>query len=437
MADPFSEIRSVRLRARFVPAKSGGTTQTIMTDPDAPLRDNEHLAKEWSFADDILNVSDTASVSIANPDGEVTGKFQIGQRVELEESDPNVANGQWIRVFTGRLTQIRNYTDIVGGSNLLLSMMDLGWHLTACHAKPLVSIRKRTFQQLLDLLIDPSWGFDRTQTIGSNDLNRRLKHGRQLILVGKRVQFGSVLPYVQVEVGQTPYDILALYARREGWLLNVGARGELIFFRPRYDTDPLYSLYFYGSDSDNTRRNNVVGTPTVTESIDGVVSAAQCFSTAVIPPQLENSTDPNQGYRSTVIAAMPNPLPFFRRKSFSDNEAITDQLRQNRATWEQQMGLFNSYTVEAEFPAHSQEGAFFVSDSMISCDAPPLGLSGVYYVQSVRRSLTLREGLRTRLVIRKPGLLNPELTALPSSYIGAGARKAAKNNPQSTKGSSK
>jgi hypothetical protein len=42
-------------------------------------------------------------------------------------------------------------------------------------------------------------------------------------------------------------------------------------------------------------------------------------------------------------------------------------------------------------------------------------------VQRVRRSVTLREGTRTKLLIRKPGLLNPELDAL---RLGGGAKRA-------------
>jgi hypothetical protein len=84
------------------------------------------------------------------------------------------------------------------------------------------------------------------------------------------------------------------------------------------------------------------------------------------------------------------------------------------------MGLFQSWEYTVEFNSHSQGGLLFTSDTMISVTDTVNQVSGLYYVQSVRRSLTLREGFRTRLTIRKP-LLDPSL----QRQIGGGAVKAA------------
>ena len=206
-------------------------------------------------------------------------------------------------------------------------------------------------------------------------------------------------------------------------LVNVSARGGLVFFRPHYDKQPLYSASFHNVDNPYSSRTNVVGRPTLKEVIDGLFSEVQCWSTVVIPPEIQNTEKPNEIYRHNAYRPPQNPLPFFRREVFSDGEAINPQLRKNRAIWKYQLGLFNSWTYEVEFDGHSQGGAFFVSDEMISVNDSVHKLDGVYYVQSVRRSSTLGSGLRSKLVIRKPGLLNPELTALK---LGGGAKKAAK-----------
>jgi len=418
----------VRLRARVFSSRPTGDraldlldTQAITTE--ARLRAPAYPAKEWSITDDVLNLSDSASVAIANDDGEHSGKFDIGQRIEIEESDPAVANGRWVRHFTGRITAIESSSDVDSGSNILLTAMDLGWHLTSCHAKPLTNIKGIRFQRLLDLLIDPTWGFGQTNTERGNDLNRTLKHGRQVIVINHKPQLGAILPFIQVEPGQTPFEILKTYAAREGVLVNVSARGELVLFRPRYDTDPLYALQYHGSRDDQRRRNNIVGRPSVRKSIDGVYSEVECWSTVVIPPEVANTENPNEMFRHSTVTASPNPLPFFRRQVVSDGEAINEKLRTNRATWNLQMGLFNSTQYEAEFPAHSQGGAFFTSDTMIAMNDTIHGWTGAHYVQRVQRSLTLAGGQRTRLLLRKPGLLNPQLTRLD---LGGGARKAAR-----------
>jgi hypothetical protein len=325
--------------------------------------------------------------------------------------------------------------------------MDLGWHLTSCDAEPLKQIKNKKFVELLKILIDPSWGLAPTTRINSlaralglpnpgalslgdalgeaiitsNDLNRRIKHGRQIIMQNFKPQLGAVLPFIQIEPGQKPLDILKTYCARMGWLLNVGAQGEIIFFRPRFDTDPLYTLHFHSTRAEERTRNNIIGRPTIRTSLAERYSEVQTWSTVVIPPEIQNTENPNEMYRHSSVKASPNPVPFFRRHIVNDGEAINDQLRKNRATWEMQLGMFNAETYEAEFPAHSQDGAKFVSDTMISMNDTIHKWEGAHYVSSVHRSDTLRDGPRSRLTIHRPGLLNPELTALD---VGGGARKA-------------
>lgn len=409
---------------------SGLESAVIGVGAEGRGQPNTFPAKEWAITDDVLNISDTASVTIANDNGQHSGKFALGQRVEIDEADPTVAGGQWKRQFTGRITQIETSSDLAGGSNIALTMMDLGWHLTSCHGRPLVNIRSITFDRLLRLLIDPTWGFAPTNTLRGNDLNRRLKHGRQVVVQNFNPQLRAVLPFIQIEPGQTPFDILRLYAQRDGVLVNVGARGELILFRPRYDTDGAQVVHFHGSTHPQRHLNNVIGRPSYRESIDGMYSEVQCWSTTVIPPQVQNTTNPNEAFRHTTILAQPNPLPFYRRWVMSDSEAISDALRRNRATWALQMGMFNSFIYECELPVHSQGGGLFVTDTMIAVNDTVNQVQGYHYLQAVRRSLTLRDGLRSKLTLRRPGLLDPTLQALPDSKrrrkVGGGARNVTR-----------
>src|ERR1043166_1149810 len=127
--------------ARIRVGSDSDTAVTVsMNSHDIGLTTRSFPAKEWSLSDDVLNVADSACVSVANNDGENTGKFQVGQRIEIDESDPDVAQGQWIRHFTGRIVALETYSDIHGGSNILISAQDLGWHLTSSHGKPLVNL---------------------------------------------------------------------------------------------------------------------------------------------------------------------------------------------------------------------------------------------------------------------------------------------------------
>lgn len=432
MADP-------RIRLRFTEGgfNVSAPPLTVVSGPDEQYGSSVLPCKEWSISDDVMSLSDTACVTIPNVDGEHSGKIQLGQKVEIEESDDDVANGQWVPSFKGVVTDVRTGSDVSGGSVISVTMQDLGWFLTKCAAQPLVNIKNRRFKQLLELLIDPSWGIG--EVVASNDLNRRIKHGRQVIVQNFKPQLGAVLPFIQVEPGQKPADIILQYAAREGVLVNVSADGKLVFFRPDYSQQALYSALYAATTDPLHTDNNVLGRPEVSESIEGLFGEIQCWSTVVIDPSSMGPADaenPNAAFRHTTYpddfkkAKQPdprfvNPLPFNRREVFSDPEAINDKLRWTRCVWKQQMGQFQSWTYTVRFDRHSQNGAFFVSDTMISVDDRVNKVRGLFYVQSVNRSQTIREGTVTTLTVRKP-VLDPENTAL--NY--GGTKGSSKTKPR-------
>jgi prophage tail gpP-like protein len=418
MADP---------KARFRVTEGGFNTSiptSIVAGPSkSGLGDDSIACREWSISDDVMNLSDTASLTVPNVDGENSGKFLVGQKIEIEVSDDDVRNGEWCRAFTGLITEVRTGSDMSGGSVVQLTCQDLGWFLTMCCAKPLVNIKRKTFRQLLQLLLDPSWGIGEIRA--DNDLSRKIKHGRQVIVQNFKPILGAVLPYIQVEPGQKPADIILTYAARDGVLVNVAADGALVFFRPDFSQQALFSALYSGSKDPTRIDNNVLGRPELRESIDGLFSEVQVWSTVVIDPGqngLNQTENPNAAFRHTTYPGgyqkakkvnpnYTNPLPFFRREVISDPEAINDDLRWNRAQWKIQTGLNNSWEYTVQFDRHSQEGAFFCSDTMINVDDRVNKVKGIYYVQSVRRSQTLGEGTKATLVIRKP-VLDPNKTAL-------------------------
>jgi hypothetical protein len=387
-------------------------------------------AKAVSISDDMLNVADSASFTVANINGENTGKFKRGQLVEIDESDPDVAGGAWCRVFTGRVMKVTSRSSLRGGSEILVETKDLGWHLSGCHARPLQNINGITIAALLQKLIHPSWGFRATELSGDPDvtignvLNRTLKQGRSGVLRAY-VPPKTILPYIQVEPGQAPWEILQLYLARTGYLLNVGVDADLIIFRPAYDTDSPYEMLHFYPESDPARRlNNVIGQPTLIESIDGLYSETQCWSTVVKPTKVQEaaiSKNPNAQYVHESYKPDGNPLPFYRLQCASDGEAITAEMRKMRATWKYQMDEFQAWQYEVDVPGHSSKGAFYASDTMIPVDDAFHQVGGSYYVQSVRKDFTVRGGATTHLTLRLPGKLDPAL----QRQLGGGAKRAA------------
>ena len=414
MATPKARIR--------LPA--GGDSSKAMTvtagvQPDARSQKNELPAKEWCINDDVLNVSDSASFTVDNDDGRNANKFFLGQRVEIDLSDADVAGGDWIRSFTGRVIRIESASDLSGGSVILVSCMDLGWHLTSCMGQPLLSLKGMKLSTLIAKLIDSTWGFASTSAgpnvnLG-NALNRSLKQGR----LGASLQFIPPLQLqyipIQVEPGQTPWQILQTYAQRIGLLLNVGAKGDLILFQPQYNQQSPYTCVHYHGSKDGARnQNNVERRPTLTQSIDGIYSEVQCWSTVVKPVIVQESQisqDPNAQYTHSTYKPSSNPLPFNRRHVFSDGEAINKTMRDMRALWKYQIDQFNSWEYSVDIDRHSSNGVFYSSDTMQSVNDSINGVNSPLYIQSVRRSVTIKDGTQAHLTLRKPYLLNPALQA--------------------------
>jgi prophage tail gpP-like protein len=316
----------------------------------------------------------------------------------------------------------------------MLQVQDLGWHLTSCHAPPhmkeLTNVSLNELMRVGGLLIDQTWGFAPTDFGVGNDKNRTLNQGRLGIERYQNFHAGAILPFIQVEVGMAPFDILRSYAQREGFLINVGKRGDLIIFRPRYNQPPSYGEGIIYRGVADGQCNNVIGSPRLRQTIDGLYSKVDCWSTILAASAAAQATTDNPNYQYLHDSYTPeeNPLPFFRLATFMDQEAVSSRLRLMRAKWKQMMDHFNSWEYTVEVPGHSRAGDFFASDTMIQVVDTLAGLDGLYYVQRVSRSLRGGgQGARTRLTLRLPWLLDPALQKLSGGAQRAKAKATATN----------
>lgn len=376
---------------------------------------NELPCIEWTIDDDCMNVADSASFSIANIDGENTGKLFPLQLVIIEVRDPDVAGGQWVSAFKGRILRLVHRSDQNLGSLIVAEAMDLGWHLTRCCATPLTSTASGTIDQLILKLVDPSWGINRTAVTHGNVKNRQLKQGRFGVELSFIPELQKQFIRIQVEIGQTPWQVLSTYAARLGLAINVGVQGDIILFQPDYQQKIDYDAVHYHKSTEGERiQNNIIGTPTFEESGDGLYSSVLCFSTVVAPlitQSAQQQQDPNAQYRSAKYTPTVNPVPFVRVMNFMDSEAINKDMQVNRAIWKAQTDAFNSWSYTVELPQHSSGGVFFASDSMISVSDTVHQVQGSLYVQKVRRSYSVSGGTRAQLTLRLPWLWNPSLQA--------------------------
>jgi prophage tail gpP-like protein len=274
---------------------------------------------QYSYESDVLQLGDPVSLVLPNPHGELNGKLRRGDALELYIADPEVAGGVGIRKLKGLITSRRASASTDSGSTVTLGGADLGWHL-ANNAAPLwFRLRGVTFKRLLERVLDKSWGFSGVRT--ENDTNRRLKLGRAGVIQAIQGSIDQLIPPIQIEPGELIADTLILFAKRERKLVNVSADGYLQIWSPAKNSRPLYSFEFHRT-SNGGRKSNVLRAA-VAEDIQGVFTDVICVGQVVQPPNLGDSTNPNEGSFRGRYKPDPSPLPFVRRITFSDGEQLT------------------------------------------------------------------------------------------------------------------
>lgn len=385
----------------------------------------EYPVKNYSIEDNVLNLCDGCSFTLANPDGEMTRtrnrKIIVGDSLKVWMQDRDVQNGKKSLRLLGLVTQTERRATPDGGTEILITGSDLGWHLTHNTGPLHKSLRGITFDKLLkDVVLDSEldWGIKGVR--GGNNLNRRLKQGAQAVIEAETSRARAVLPLIQFEPGQMIADTLILYAKREGFLLDMSHDGWLQFFQPKVKMEvskvdaPLGADYFvrhHRASSETRAMNNVRTSPSpprLVENLEQIYTDVTLVRQRLLPTKVDQpatSLNPNEGLSKHTYRRSPNGLPFTHRLSFSDSEALNSQQGDRRARWKMDMADLNSYQYEVTLDGHSQGGLYFVSDTLIQIEDTVLGVSGIMYVSSVKMQRTMRDGTSTVLSCRLPGKL--------------------------------
>lgn len=371
-------------------------------------RDWSRDIKEWSLTDDITQLGDSLSFLIPNIEGENSNVIQMGAMVEAKESSPDVNNGQPVPTFKGRVVDLETGSDASGGSVIKVTCADLGWHLTHTAGKPFFVLEGLNVQRLLDAVIDPAWGI--TAVVDGNTASHSLKQGRAVAQREANPQQGAIYQKVMIDPGEMIHAVLTTYTQREHKFMTISPKGELVLFTPEQARpDISYFVRFHGSEDSRRGLNNVVGRPKRRQTIDGLYTTVTLIYQDVIKSQQPNTEDPLDAFHRYVLDTEETraSLPFPRRLVTTDAEVPLTVSPQRRAQWHWARERFNADVYEVTFPAHSQGGIFFVSDSIIGCDDTVNGVVENRYVRAVTRSQSAMGGTTATLVCHKRGLLQP------------------------------
>ena len=369
---------------------------------------------EFSYSSDVLSVGDVCTAKLVLGDGSILRKVRLGSEVKLYLANAAVNGGAWTLKHRGRV--ITADSDLDQGT-VSLTIPDLGWHLVHCHPELHKRLRGLRLDQVVDPrakhgLIDPTFGLTTVRAgKDANKLTRYTKQGKALAVA----QAGKVLDQVQViqvEPGDTFFDIMVKYAQRENLLINVGIDGAIQAWNPDYERPPAFRFVHNSTSSnvENAKRHDDA-TTRYTETV--------CVGEVVnLGVQLNDPLNPNASKRKGRYRAktdpktgLPAPLPFTHRMNFGDGECFASDMAAKLAEWRWKRGMFDSHYLSIDVPDHYQIGtdglgAWFEADLMASVDFTRLDATGPYYVAQVVCKSAVGDGDRTTLVLRWPHLLS-------------------------------
>jgi hypothetical protein len=315
----------------------------------------------------------------------------------LSLSSPFVGGGIKVRKATGRVIR-RRVTCNAQGTVITLLGADIGWHLANEDGPLWFGLQGCTWDTLIKACIhpdqvfpgtpDPGWGFSDVVR-EDNLLNATLKQGKQGIVLAQQANPIVPLSRIQIEPGEKLFDVLALYAKRLGYLINVSADGHLQIFSPNYSQDPSYSFFCYPITDPRHTKNNVEASGiSLEEGIEEIWTDVTCVGEVPLPDLIDEHVaqdDINANKFRGRYVPEPAPLEFMHRLVFTDGEALSRGYADERAVWKAKMGMFDGHVVTFSVRHHHQSGVFFESDTMCHLDFPVVGIGPAsYYISQVR-----------------------------------------------------
>jgi hypothetical protein len=382
--------------------------------------------ENFTYSSDVMAIAEEATFTVVSKNKLYRDSLRLGQSVEFILQNDEVNGGAPTVKHRGIIVRRNAKYSPTGGVEIAITSADLGWHLQNSDCPLWLRLQGKTYADICDPAVspffDPSWGFKGVRFEG--DIRRRLKMGVAAVAAAAQRVIDPV-HVIQCEAGEKPADKITEYSRRINLLLNVSPDGYVCLFRPNDTQEPIYSLRCRDGDP----LNNVLDAELQEDA------RSLWTEVTVVGDQVgyEGPNDPNNPNatkkRGKVIH--PGALPFVHRRSSADGEMFLNGLAQKQAEWLYKRGIFDAFYVNYTVLEHHQNGYWWEADNMASLDDDELGLSGNFYVQSVRCSGSKSGGDTTQITIRKPGLLSASFGEIPNPpiYFASGVTGAPSAAP--------
>lgn len=365
----------------------------------------------FTYTNDVLNLGDPFSFSIANPGGRYNQHFQRGATVKFYLKNPKVNGGRLTLKHEGIVTN-RTLRFDRSGCFLDITCCDRGWHLRENDAPLWYVLQGSTLGDLLgdSKFIDPSWGLKGVVTDDATSvlIRRGLNQSRAQIQIDLQTLGTTV--YIQVEPGDKIADLITMYCRRIGRLFTVSPDGYMQIWTPNENAASLYAINFHGFDETERSLNTVIS-GAITEDIGSVYTVTTCIGERVGGEIARDTTNQNSAKRrGTFLNA--NALPFRHNVNFTDPDIFESNSAKKQAFWKYNRGIFDSWAATYVVRGHHCQGNWWEADTYVTVHDSVNGIDGDFYVAAVQYSRDDRGDLTT-LTLRKPALLKASFGVFP------------------------
>lgn len=405
LLDPYATDRTPRvtIQASRPASYPGGALNEEIVD-----------VEEYSIDQDALQLGNSCSVLVGNPNGVHSGKLRKGDRLKVWMTSPDVAGGAKVQKLDGLITKL-SPSSTRAGTKIAVTGADKGWHLVNNDGPLWDSLSSGILLQgFLDRYIDRSWGFHdangRLLVASENDRNRRLNQGRAGRERAKALDQApkAFIPPFQWNEGQKIAPTLIEFARREKVLVTVSTDGVLLFWAPNYKQAAAYRIEYHNASDSRSSSNNVLaeGGVQIEDDLAGVLTDVTAVSSVIWSPKDPTPENPNAGKfrgRATSIGQ----VGFLRRMTFTDGERANTEQATAAALATLQRGLFDAYTYTVAVQGHSQNGIYYSPDTIWDVNDTVNGVAGPFYCSAVKLRRTKKGGSFAMITLHLPGLLYP------------------------------
>ncbi len=351
--------------------------------------------------------------------------------ITIQHSDPAVESGAAIPMVMGVCTGVVHDTS-ANASELTLTGYDLGKLFDSC-AKPWIRLRGVDFATLIKKLVDPSWlASNRSDGWGIQGvtglfrdqftkLGKRVSQGRaDAVLAAGGVAFGSYMPPVQTEVGESIYDVIARYSRltgltrSQGSFVSCSADGYIQIFNPDAyaNNEPLY-VFNDTNDGQNVRIKRV----RVTYNGEDLYTEYDCYGSVVQPPVILNPNkiiDPNfgrffgQALNAGYLGTTADPIA--RILTFSDPEQYVPGFARVRSAWRLKQSLYKEISIQLTIQGHSMPGPDgkwrpIVEGNIAELNSARCRIRGRFMIEQQTKRQNDTVATECEITLRRTGLL--------------------------------